>query len=489
MKLQPGTEVTPNVRLKSHLADGAMGAVWVAEHMTLNTKVAVKFISDRLDPDNHEVFERFIREASTAAQIKSSHVVQTFDQGVMRDGTPYIVMEFLEGEELSERLVRDGQLPLPEVVRIIAQTAKALSSAHKVGIIHRDIKPDNIFLSTRDDELHVKVFDFGIAKIRHPQLHDVDEVDITAQLGDGAQMGLTNDGVMLGTPEYMSPEAVLSASNVDHHADLWGLAVVAYVCITGELPFRGKDVGDLCVSLLECEFTPVSEIRPDVPAELDAFFSRALSRHVEDRFQTARDLAQALAAALPSASLPHHDALLTSGAWEARKLMPPSSGVGVTVDEDSSPSVRSVSISGTDGAGLKSDSISGAAADAELLMGRRRWSSSTVGAAVVIVLIAGSAAAFLMAGGAEPPSGVMPASSPELSGQTSAQTAAERSPPEPSEQDERADGVASAEEPEQPSPQASASASTGANVGKAPRSLPAPRPRPRPKPAPKDPGF
>jgi serine/threonine-protein kinase len=111
MKLQPGTEVTPNVRLESPIATGAMGSVWLAEHLTLNTKVAVKFISDRLDPDDPEVLERFVREASMAAQIKSSHVVQTFDQGVMRDGVPYIVMEHLDGVGLGERLQRGGRLP------------------------------------------------------------------------------------------------------------------------------------------------------------------------------------------------------------------------------------------------------------------------------------------------------------------------------------------------------------------------------------------
>lgn len=487
MKLQPGTEVTPNVRLESHLADGAMGAVWVAEHMTLNTKVAVKFISDRLDPDDDEVYRRFEREATTAAQIKSSHVVQTFDQGVMRDGTPYIVMEFLEGEELSERLVREGPLPLPEVVRIIAQTAKALQSAHKIGVIHRDIKPDNIFLSTRDDELHVKVFDFGIAKIRHPQLRDVEEVDITAQLSEGAQMGLTNDGVMLGTPEYMSPEAVLSASNVDHHADLWGLAVVAYVCIAGDLPFHGKDVGELCVSLLECQFTPVTELRPDLPPEIDDFFTQALAKDVEDRFQTARDLAQALASALPSPSLPHHDALLTSGAWDSRALIgtPGAPGSPPRGDiEDTTPSARTGDLLLE--AGLKSDSISGAAADADLLLGRRRWSSSTVGAAVAVVLVLGGAAAFLMAGGSDdPPQGtVMPASSstealaadPEPSGPEAA-VSPEPEPAETADDDTASDG----------SPEAAASAEASSKPRPAP--VAPPRYRPPPKPGPKDPGF
>ena len=115
-----------------------MGAVWIAEHLTLNTKVAVKFISEeRLDPNDSEVLERFVREASAAAQIKSSHVVQTFDQGVMKDGTPYIVMELLEGEELGERLQREKKLPLREAVKIIGQTAKALQMAHKIGVVHR----------------------------------------------------------------------------------------------------------------------------------------------------------------------------------------------------------------------------------------------------------------------------------------------------------------------------------------------------------------
>ena len=488
MKLQPGTEVTPNVRLESHLADGAMGAVWVAEHMTLNTKVAVKFISDRLDPDDDEVYRRFEREATTAAQIKSSHVVQTFDQGGMRDGTPYIVMEFLEGEELSERLVREGQLPLPEVVRIIAQTAKALQSAHKIGVIHRDIKPDNIFLSTRDDELHVKVFDFGIAKIRHPQLHDVEEVDITAQLSDGAQMGLTNDGVMLGTPEYMSPEAVLSASNVDHHADLWGLAVVAYVCIAGDLPFHGKDVGELCVSLLECQFTPVTDLRPDLPSEIDDFFAQALAKDVKDRFQTARDLAHALAAALPSPSLPHHDALLTSGAWDSRAIVgggaAPGSLPGGDPLDDTTPSTRTGDLLLE--AGLKSDSISGAAADADLLLGRRRWSSSTVGAAVAVVLVLGSAAAFLMAGGSDdPPQGtVMPASSTEPLAAEPEESAPEKPPTAaPAPEDEESDDAA------QDEPSGDGAASAEASTKRSPPPASVPRYRPPVKPGPKDPGF
>jgi serine/threonine protein kinase len=322
MKLRPGIEVTPNVRLESHLASGAMGSVWIAEHMTLNTKVAVKFVLDRLDPDDPEVLERFIREASSAAQVKSSHVVRTFDQGVMRDGTPYIVMEYLDGEELGEKLERVERMDLGEVVPIIGQTAKALQMAHKVGIVHRDIKPGNIFLSTRDDELHVKVFDFGIAKIRHANLLHRGDIDVAAQLSEQpVRAGITDDQVMLGTPEYMSPEAVLNAASVDHHADLWSLAVVAYVCLTGELPFKGADIGDLCVALLEGKFVAASKLCPELPREVDLWFKKALAKDVDDRFQTAREMAEALAATVVLPSGPGELSLLSDDwDWEASKI-------------------------------------------------------------------------------------------------------------------------------------------------------------------------
>ncbi len=303
MKLEPGTKVTPNVRLVSPLGQGAMGSVWVAEHLTLKTRVAVKFVSERLDPDDPEVIERFTHEASLAAQIKSSHVVQTFDQGVMRDGVPYIVMELLDGEGLGSLLTRIPQLPLAQVVKIVWQTAKALSSAHKEGIVHRDIKPDNIFLSTRDDELHIKVLDFGIA---HHTWH-AGAGPASQRIGQGTPIGEgkgeDGDGaLMIGTPEFMSPELVLNANAVDRFADLWALAVVAYHCVTGMRPFTGKDLGELCVTLLEGKYAPPSTIRPEVPAELDEWFAKALAKERSKRFQNVRDLAYAFAQAIPGVS-------------------------------------------------------------------------------------------------------------------------------------------------------------------------------------------
>ena len=222
MDLKPGTLVTANVRLVEPLAKGAMGSVWIAEHVFLRTRVAVKFIAERLVSADPEAVARFHREASCAAQIKSPHVVQTFDQGLMTDGTPYIVMELLEGESLRQRLERSGPLTLRQTALVVAHVAKALHKAHKHRIVHRDIKPENIFLSLVDEgERLVKVLDFGTAK----QTHVLEDKKLTIP------------GVLIGTPEYMSREQVMQAEEVDYRADLWALSVAAYEALTGQVPF------------------------------------------------------------------------------------------------------------------------------------------------------------------------------------------------------------------------------------------------------------
>jgi serine/threonine-protein kinase len=278
MHLSPGMMVTTNVRLTRPLGEGAMGCVWVADHLTLKTEVAVKFISASLALEDPEIVERFTREASIAAQIKSPHVVQTFDQGVMSDGTPYIVMELLEGESLQDLLERQERLGLAPTAQIVLQVARALSKAHELGIVHRDIKPDNIFITYTDDGVFSKILDFGIAK--QTQL---------PKMG-----GLTNPGVMVGTPEYMSPEQVLSAKDVDFRADIWALAVTAYYCLTGALPFTAEALGTLCVKLLDGKFTPPSELNSTLTSDFDAFFEKALAHAPEERHGGVRELANEL---------------------------------------------------------------------------------------------------------------------------------------------------------------------------------------------------
>ncbi|MBI4956227.1 MAG: protein kinase [Myxococcales bacterium] len=275
--LQAGRMVTTNVQLVRELGRGAMGSVWLADHLTLRTKVAVKFIAEQLATNDADVLARFTAEATAAAQIKSPHVVQTFDAGIMDDGTPYIVMELLEGETLGARLDRVGRLAIRQVAQILAQVARALDKAHRVGIVHRDIKPDNIFLMPSDDDLHVKILDFGIAKGLHLP----------------ASGGVTMPGTLVGTPDYMSREQVMHSQAVDAHTDMWALAVTVYEALTDHLPFTGENVGATCAHIAMGRFVAPSRLRPELPRELDAWFDRAWHTEREARFANAKVMALA----------------------------------------------------------------------------------------------------------------------------------------------------------------------------------------------------
>ncbi len=278
MELEAGKLVTPNVRLVRLLGKGGMGAVWVADHLTLDTQVAVKFISVELAQTDSNLTQRFTREASLAAKIKSPHVVQTFDHGMMDGSTPFIVMELLEGESLGERLARSGSLSLREAAKLVSQVAEVLATAHGMGVVHRDIKPDNIFLIKTGYEIFAKVLDFGVAK--------------QTQLPD--QHAMTTTGAMVGTPFYMSPELIQSAKTADGRADIWALGVVAYEAITGRVPFLGETLGSLCIAIATTDFVPPSQKRAGLPKALDQWFARVFARDPAYRFESAKALAETL---------------------------------------------------------------------------------------------------------------------------------------------------------------------------------------------------
>jgi len=253
--------------------------VWVAEHLALSTNVAVKLIDPEL-AKKESARERFRREATAAAQLRSAHVVQILDHGI--DGEqPFIVMELLEGEDLFERLAHRRRLSLRETSRVVTQVARALTKAHAAGIVHRDLKPENVFLVTNEDEEILKVLDFGVAKVSDPAK---------------ATMQRTGIGTMIGTPHYMSPEQVKGIGEVDYRADLWALGVIAYQCLTGELPFDSEGVGDLLIKISIGEMPVPSKALPSLPPSFDAWFARACDRDREKRFQSAREMAVALAA-------------------------------------------------------------------------------------------------------------------------------------------------------------------------------------------------
>jgi len=253
--------------------------VWVADHLALSTQVAVKLIDPEL-AKKESARERFRREATAAAQLRSAHVVQILDHGI-DNNQPFIVMELLEGEDLFERLAHRRRLTLRETSRIVTQVARALTRAHAARIVHRDLKPENVFLVTHEDEEIVKVLDFGVAKVSDPAK---------------ATMQRTGVGTLIGTPHYMSPEQVKGIGEVDARTDLWGLGVIAYQCVTGELPFDSEGVGDLLIKISIGEIPVPSKVLPSLPAAFDAWFARACERDREKRFQSAREMAVALAA-------------------------------------------------------------------------------------------------------------------------------------------------------------------------------------------------
>jgi serine/threonine-protein kinase len=275
-------------RLESSLAQGGMGSVWRARHLTLDTALAVKFISSDVAA-REEARRRFEREAKAAALLQSPHVVQIYDYGMDGD-TPYLVMELLDGEDLAARLRRRHQLSPEETSIVVTQVARALRRAAEAGIVHRDLKPSNVFIiQGEDDEELIKVLDFGVAKAPRALNPDDDT---------------TKMGAVIGSPRYMSPEQARGSPLVDPRSDLWSLAVIAYRALTGELPFNGTDVTDLVLKICSEDAAPPSSLEPTLGPEMDAFFTRALDRDPAARFQTAREFARAfaVAAGLPPTS-------------------------------------------------------------------------------------------------------------------------------------------------------------------------------------------
>ena len=256
-----------SVVLRSKIADGGMATVWAAEHVALNREVAVKFLHERSRADQSAV-RRFALEARTIARISSPHVPQVFDHGVAADGTPYIVMEHVTGVDLREWVAQWGCLDLAQAVRLVEHMSLALGAAHELGIVHRDVKPENMILSSDSSEFCAKLVDFGIAKSTGLAL---------------STASLTLPGMLIGTPCYMSPEQLANASHVDERSDVWSLGVVTYWALTGRLPFKADTFAEAVQALAHPHFTPPSELRADLPPELDVWFGKVLNVDVNAR--------------------------------------------------------------------------------------------------------------------------------------------------------------------------------------------------------------
>jgi len=287
---KPGDVIAGKYRLERELGRGAMGTVWAAMHTTLGQRVAIKLIAGD-QSRSVEARQRFSVEAKAAARLRSRHVVQVYDDGETPDGTPYIVMEYLEGRTLEERLDEQHDVGLGEAVRITTHVGRALARAHAQGIVHRDLKSGNIFIAkSEDDELGwvAKVLDFGVAKV------------LTEVAGPSA----TKTGTIVGTPLFMSPEQIRGASQVDHRADLYSLGMVFYNMVTGSHAFDGPSYSDVLVAICTEKLPDIRLAAPWLPASLGAWFDQACARERELRFQSADEMIEALQqAAGPAARL------------------------------------------------------------------------------------------------------------------------------------------------------------------------------------------
>ncbi|MBW2456036.1 MAG: serine/threonine protein kinase [Deltaproteobacteria bacterium] len=299
-----GKIVANKYRLEHQLAEGGMGEVWVARHLELDVEVAVKFISNLEDEGAETARLRFKREAMAAARLKSPHVTQIHDYGV-EEGAPYIAMELLEGEDLDGLLTRQGRIPLRRCADLIEQVCRGLKLAHDAGIVHRDLKPSNIFLARIGEDEVVKILDFGIAKEMGARLVPSDR---------------TRSGVVMGSPRYMSPEQT-QGDQLDYRTDLWAVAVIAFEAVTGASPFDHEYIGQIINSVCNLPLPVATEVAGDLPPDMDRFFARGLARPPEQRFTSARELAEAFVAVVEGRPLP--TSLPTIEAEQPRPPTPP----------------------------------------------------------------------------------------------------------------------------------------------------------------------
>jgi serine/threonine-protein kinase len=277
---RPGDVIGGKYVVEQLIGQGGMGAVFKAKHAKLGNAVAVKVML--AEAANPEAAARFINEGRNAVNIQNEHVVRVFDVDEER-GYAYMVLEFLEGEDLQDTLKRVGHLPPPVAVDYVLQALDGVGHAHAAEIVHRDLKPANLYLARRKDgSTIVKVLDFGISKMRE------------GSPLNQSPSGLTSTKAMLGSPLYMSPEQLRSSKSVDQRADIWAMGVILYELMTGRLPFNGETLGELFAAILENEPTAMSDGTINVAPDLQAIVFRCLQRQPEKRWQSARELATAL---------------------------------------------------------------------------------------------------------------------------------------------------------------------------------------------------
>ena len=261
------------------LGQGGMGCVFAARHELLEQRVAIKVLAPNA-VGNGDAVARLVNEARAAARIESEHVARPIDVGLLEDGSPFIVMEYLEGQDLAALVAERGPLPIGEAVDYVLQVLDALAQAHAAGIVHRDLKPSNVFLARKKDlSLVAKVVDFGICKLQSV----------------GPEAVQTATQAIMGSPLYMSPEQAMSTKSVDARTDIWSMGVILYELLTGRSAFEAATYGQVFARIFEASFPPASSLRADIPPALEAVIARCLQREPAARFASAVELGLAVA--------------------------------------------------------------------------------------------------------------------------------------------------------------------------------------------------
>jgi eukaryotic-like serine/threonine-protein kinase len=383
---------------------GGMGAVYEANHTGTGRRVAVKVISTGDVTRDAGLVGRFQREAKAAGAIATQHICQVIDTGTdAATGWPYMVMEFMEGEDVQQLVRRVGVVKPELALRIAAQACIGLAKAHAAGVVHRDIKPANLFLSKGEDgRVVVKLLDFGIAKVK---------MDHASETGDA---GLTRTGTMLGSPLYMSPEQARGMKTIDHRADIWSLGVVLYELLCGRTPYHHIEaLGELIIAICSEPPQPVQEFGPWIPPEAATIVHKSLKAQPNDRYQSAQDMLDAIKQCLPYGVDITEEMLVGLTELErsdiARRISitpPPQDGARLSLP--SSPSnVSAQSVPPPGATQINTRTTEGVATPTERHPTKQRSNTPFIAAGLAIAVLGGGFAAFKFAGaetaGHQPP--------------------------------------------------------------------------------------
>lgn len=302
-----GTVLNDRYTVTRKIGQGGMGAVYEATHNLIGKRVALKVLLDK-HAQNDQVVARLKQEARLASSIGHQNIIDITDFGTTASGRTFVVMEYLEGESLGARIAKDGRLGSAEVLHIAKQVAGALAAAHLKGIVHRDIKPENIFIVSKEEGDFVKVVDFGISKSMSEQQDD--------------EMRLTQTGMVLGTPLYMSPEQARGDDDLDHRIDIYALGVLLYESLTGEVPFQGKNY--LSILTQVTSETPKSpcELVPDIDRDLESITLKAMAKDRDERYQSMEEFVADLEA-LQEPGLNTTSGRIVAARWRRRKERSP----------------------------------------------------------------------------------------------------------------------------------------------------------------------